>query len=51
LSHNLIIVWALVRIHFSGVAKIKDFTCFALFLLSSKRLPARFIFIKVFVDC
>ena len=29
-------------------AKIKDFTCFAVFLPSSKRLPAQFIFIHVY---
>jgi len=40
----------LVQITFSSGAKIKVFTCFAVFLLSSKRLPARFIFINIYVD-
>jgi hypothetical protein len=30
----------------TGGAKIKDFSCFAVFLPSSKRLPAVFIFMK-----
>jgi hypothetical protein len=33
------------RVPASG-AKIKDFTCFAVFLPSSKRLPAVFIFMN-----
>jgi hypothetical protein len=33
-------------IWFSSPAKIKDFSCFAVFLPSSKRLPAAFIFMN-----
>jgi hypothetical protein len=46
LSHIILIVWGLLFFSFSQGAKIKVFTCFAVFLLSSKRQSPRFIFIN-----